>query len=193
LYCSGEHTVKLHKCLFGTVFFCLLSSAGAEKLAEITILASRDRPAMLRSPVQHVGAAELAESKVLTINEALRKLPGVLARDEEGLGLRPNIGIRGLNPTRSSKVLLLEDGLPLSFAPYGDNASYFHPALERFERIELLKNAGQIAFGPQTIGGIINYISAPAGVLMPRTNTHEARDATSNWMRVTSASRSNKN
>jgi len=161
LYCSGEHPVKLHKCLFGTVFFCLLSSAGAEKLAEITILASRDRPAMLRSPVQHVGAAELAESKVLTVNEALRKLPGVLARDEEGLGLRPNIGIRGLNPTRSSKVLLLEDGLPLSFAPYGDNASYFHPALERFERIELLKNAGQIAFGPQTIGGIINYISAP--------------------------------
>jgi len=82
--------------MFGMVFFCLLSSAGAEELAEITILASRDRPAMLRSPVQHVGAAELAESKVLTVNEALRKLPGVLARDEEGLGLRPNIGIRGL-------------------------------------------------------------------------------------------------
>jgi Fe(3+) dicitrate transport protein len=46
-------------------------------------------------------------------------------------------------------VLLLEDGLPLAFAPCGDNASYFHPPSERFERIELLKGASQIAFGPQ--------------------------------------------
>lgn len=142
-------------------FGLISTSLIAEELTEITILASRQKTSMLRSPVQQVGVVELAESRVLTVNEALRKLPGVLARDEEGLGLRPNIGIRGLNPTRSSKVLLLEDGLPLTFAPYGDNASYFHPALERFERIELLKNAGQIAFGPQTIGGIINYISAP--------------------------------
>lgn len=153
--------MKFRKSLLMLMLFSFVAALEAEDLTEITILASRDRPAALRSPVQQVGAAELADSKVLTVNEALRKLPGVLARDEEGLGLRPNIGIRGLNPTRSSKVLLLEDGLPLSFAPYGDNASYFHPALERFERIELLKNAGQIAFGPQTIGGIINYISAP--------------------------------
>lgn len=149
------------KLLFGLIFLASTAPTEAEELAEITILASRERVSTLGTPVQHVGAVDLAESKVLSVNEALRKLPGVLARDEEGLGLRPNIGIRGLNPTRSSKVLLLEDGLPLTFAPYGDNATYFHPALERFERIELLKNSGQIAFGPQTIGGILNYISAP--------------------------------
>jgi Fe(3+) dicitrate transport protein len=80
-------------------------------------------------------------------------------RDEEGFGLRPNIGIRGLNPTRSTKVTLLEDGIPLVYAPYGDNASYFHPSIERFERIEVLKGAGQNIFGPQTIGGVINYIT----------------------------------
>ncbi|MBC7944521.1 MAG: TonB-dependent receptor, partial [Burkholderiales bacterium] len=78
---------------------------------------------------------------------------------EEGFGLRPNIGIRGLNPTRSTKILLLEDGIPLTFAPYGDNASYYHPPIERFERIEVLKGAEQIKFGPQTIGGVINYIT----------------------------------
>lgn len=92
-------------------------------------------------------------------NELLRKFSGVSVRDEEGLGLRPNIGIRGLNPTRSSKVLLLEDGIPLTFAPYGDNASYYHPPVERFDSIEVLKGSGQIAFGPSTVGGVVNYIT----------------------------------
>jgi Fe(3+) dicitrate transport protein len=101
----------------------------------------------------------LSKSRVFTINEALRKVTGINVRDEEGFGLRPNIGIRGLNPTRSTKVLLLEDGIPLSYAPYGDNASYYHPPIDRFESIEVLKGSGQILYGPVTVGGVINYIT----------------------------------
>jgi Fe(3+) dicitrate transport protein len=101
----------------------------------------------------------LDTSRVFTFSEALRKVAGVQVRDEEGFGLRPNIGIRGLNPTRSSKVLLLEDGIPLTYAPYGDNASYYHPPIDRFESIEVLKGSGQIAYGPVTVGGVINYIT----------------------------------
>ena len=106
-----------------------------------------------------VDKQELESSRVFTASEALRKVPGINVRDEEGLGLRPNIGMRGLNPTRSTKVTLLEDGIPLSYAPYGDNASYYHPPIDRFDRIEVLKGAGQILYGPQTIGGVINYIT----------------------------------
>lgn len=106
--------------------------------------------------------SDLDKSRPLTINDALRQAPGVFPRDEEGLGLRPNIGVRGLNPTRSSKVLLLEDGIPLAFAPYGDNATYFHPSFKRYDRIEVLKGASQVRFGPQTIGGVINYITPKA-------------------------------
>ena len=97
-----------------------------------------------------VDAATLTSSRVFTATEALRKVPGVNVRDEEGFGLRPNIGIRGLNPTRSTKVLLLEDGVPFTIAPYGDNASYYHPPIERFESVEVLKGSGQIAYGPVT-------------------------------------------
>jgi Fe(3+) dicitrate transport protein len=111
-----------------------------------------------------ITSQELEAARVFTTAEALRKAPGVYVRDEEGFGLRPNIGIRGLNPTRSTKVLLLEDGIPLSYAPYGDNASYYHPPVERFERIEVFKGAEQIRFGPQTAGGAINYITpVPTG------------------------------
>lgn len=102
----------------------------------------------------------LDAAHVFSTSEALRKVPGVAVRDEEGLGLRPNIGIRGLNPTRSSKVLLLEDGVPVSYAPYGDNASYYHPPIERFDRVEVLKGSSQIAYGPVTLGGVVNYITS---------------------------------
>ena len=105
--------------------------------------------------------AALESSRSFTLTEALRKVAGVNVRDEEGFGLRPNIGIRGLNPTRSSKVLLLEDGIPLAFAPYGDNASYYHPPVDRFETVEVLKGSGQILYGPATVGGVINYLTAP--------------------------------
>ncbi len=109
--------------------------------------------------IERIDRETLTNARVFNFSEALRKVAGVNIRDEEGFGLRPNIGIRGLNPTRSSKVLLLEDGLPISYAPYGDNASYYHPPIERFESIEVLKGSGQIAYGPQTVGGVINYLT----------------------------------
>jgi len=109
--------------------------------------------------IERIDARTLENARVFNFSEALRKFSGVNVRDEEGFGLRPNIGIRGTNPTRSTKVLLLEDGLPLSYSPYGDNASYYHPPVERYESIEVLKGSGQIAYGPQTIAGVINYLT----------------------------------
>jgi Fe(3+) dicitrate transport protein len=137
-------------------------AAEAEGLESIIVIGNHSARDEIPGSAQTIGPEDLARQNPFTLNEALRQVPGVYPRDEEGLGLRPNIGIRGLNPTRSSKVLLLEDGLPLSFAPYGDNASYYHPPLSRFDRIEVLKGAGQIKFGPHTVGGVINYITPEA-------------------------------
>lgn len=94
-----------------------------------------------------------------TINEALREVPGVNVRDEDGLGIRPNIGIRGLDPTRSRKVHIMEDGVPIMLMPYGDPSSYYFPPIFRFDRIEVLKGSGQLLFGPQNIGGVMNLIT----------------------------------
>ena len=134
-------------------------AAGLEPV--ITVIGDRIRLDSIPGSATVIDAKILTESRVFTINEALRKVPGVFARDEEGLGLRPNLGVRGLNPTRSGKVLLLEDGIPIAYAPYGDNATYYHPPVDRFERIEVLKGSGQIAYGPHTVGAVINYITPP--------------------------------
>jgi Fe(3+) dicitrate transport protein len=135
------------------------SAADTIRLAEIRVVGARAELARIPGSAFVVDTEALRRWRPFTVNEVLRRVPGLFARDEEGFGLRPNIGVRGLNPTRSTKVLLLEDGLPLTYAPYGDNASYYHPPLERFERVEVLKGSGQILFGPQTIGGVINYVT----------------------------------
>ena len=141
-----------------------LELAPATVSEEVTVFATRiaGMPEELRrmpGSLEVVDADTLASSHPFSVNEALRKISGVNVRDEEGFGLRPNIGIRGLNPTRSTKVLLLEDGVPLTYAPYGDNAAYYHPPLERIESIEVLKGSAQIAYGPSTVGGVINYVT----------------------------------
>lgn len=132
--------------------------AGLE-IPVMEIVAKADDTKKIAGAVNVLQQKDLFQSHVFNTNEALRKIPGVNVRDEEGFGMRPNIGIRGMNPTRSTKTLLLEDGIPLSYAPYGDNASYYHPPIERFNRIEVLKGPGQIQFGPQTISGTINYLT----------------------------------
>jgi Fe(3+) dicitrate transport protein len=137
----------------------------AASLAEAVVVTSSSIAGIPEVVERIPGSVDVLEremlelSRAFTSSEALRKVSGVNVRDEEGFGLRPNIGIRGLNPTRSTKVLLLEDGIPLTYAPYGDNASYYHPPIDRFESVEVLKGSGQILYGPQTVGGVINYIT----------------------------------
>ncbi len=130
-----------------------------QTLATIEVVGTRVAPDAAEGSAAILDQSVIVSSRALTVNEVLRKVPGVTVRDEEGFGLRPNIGIRGSNPTRSTKVLLLEDGLPAMYAPYGDNASYYHAPIQRYDRIEVLKGAGLLRFGPQTITGAINYIT----------------------------------
>ena len=141
---------------------------------EVTVVGTRlvgsaETLERLPGSVDVVDRRQMEDSRVADVNEALRKATGVNVRDEEGLALRPNIGIRGLNPTRSSKTLLLEDGLFVTYAPYGDNATYYHPPVERFESIEVVKGSGQIAYGPVTVGGVVNYLT-PAPPAKPTAN-----------------------
>lgn len=106
-----------------------------------------------------VGQDQIDFEQYISIQDALREVPGVHLRSEDGIGLVPNIGIRGLNPDRSEKLLILEDGMPASLAPFNENAAYYIPPIERMERIELLKGSGSILYGPQTVGGVLNLIT----------------------------------
>jgi Fe(3+) dicitrate transport protein len=100
--------------------------------------------------------AELKRHDYTDIHRVLAKVPGVYLRDEDGFGLRPNIGIRGANSDRSAKVALTEDGVLFAPAPYSAPAGYYFPMMPRIVGVEVLKGPAAISQGPNTIGGAIN-------------------------------------
>jgi Fe(3+) dicitrate transport protein len=103
---------------------------------------------------------EVRESHPMDANELLRRVPGLVINDNSGpVAMRLNVGIRGLNPDRSRSVLMLEDGLPITLAPYGEPETYYSPPIDRMSHIEVVKGSGQILYGPQTVGGVINFVT----------------------------------
>jgi Fe(3+) dicitrate transport protein len=107
-----------------------------------------------------IGPKQISTIVPISSNDVVKKIPGLNVVDEEGAGLRINIGIRGLDPDRSRSVLMLEDGVPVALNPYGEPEMYFTPVIDKMKSVEVLKGSGQILFGPQTIGGVANFITA---------------------------------
>ena len=144
---------------------------GAALALEIALLSN---PIQL-APVEIIGESPLANRKrtgtasrltpqavelirPVGTQELLELVPGINGYADDGFGnSRLSIGIRGLNPRRSSRVLILEDGVPIQPAVYVYPNAYYNPPSERIDAMEVVKGSSAIRFGPQTMGGVINY------------------------------------
>lgn len=161
-----SYTLKL-KAIPAVVSIAMLTIAlqiQAEEIAVNTVEVSGILPEKLESvpgSFNVVDEKDLIERRPFTVREALNNIPGINIVGEDAFVLSPNIGIRGLDPRRTSRTLLLEDDMPLFLAPYGDPSAHYSTPLQRVNRIEVVKGSGQILYGPQTIGGMINFVTKP--------------------------------
>ena len=69
------------------------------------------------------------------LNQVVSAVPGVYVREEDGFGLRPNIGIRGASAERSQKITIMEDGMLVTPAPYSAPAAYYVPNVSRMDAV----------------------------------------------------------
>jgi len=124
-----------------------------------SLTGGRENIKNLSGSAHYISTKKLDQFSSTDVNRTLKTLPGVYVQEEDGYGLRPNIGMRGTGLERSSKITLMEDGILMAPAPYTAPAAYYFPTMGRMESIEVVKGSKQIEYGPQTSGGAINMIS----------------------------------
>lgn len=108
-----------------------------------------------------VDKQQIEDSGATSIGDVLRRVPGVQSTDNSGTAgsaISLNIGVRGLTGRYSPRSTVLLDGIPLAVAPYGQPQLSFAPiSLGNIESIDVVRSGGAVRYGPQNVGGIINF------------------------------------
>lgn len=122
------------------------------------------------TPIDRVGSREvLTEADVQraaprSMNDLVQWLPGVSSRPYNGGdALSPSFAIRGLPDDGLTEYILTTiDGVPANPMPYGWTAFSYFPLLpDQVIGVELLKGGFAVRNGPNTVGGVLNFVTTP--------------------------------
>ena len=83
-------------------------------------------------------------------------VPGVVAHEEGAGGVQMEIGSRGLDPSRSAHFNVRQNGYDISADALGYPEAYYTPPSLAVERIEVVRGAASLQYGPQ-FGGMVNF------------------------------------
>src|SRR5690606_27934861 len=99
----------------------------------------------------------------LTANKASNNPRQIFARiaganiwESDCAGLQIGIASRGLSPNRNSNFNTRQNGYDISADPLGYPESYYTPALQAVERVEVVRGASSLQYGTQ-FGGMVNF------------------------------------
>ncbi|MBB1287356.1 TonB-dependent receptor, partial [Flavisolibacter sp. BT320] len=92
-----------------------------------------------------------------TMRQVLAKVPGIHIWESDPSGIQIGIAARGLSPNRSWEFNVRQNGYDIAADPFGYPEAYYNPQLQAVQRIEIVRGAGSLQYGPQ-FGGLVNYI-----------------------------------
>ena len=108
-----------------------------------------------------IGKDTIDDSGAISFGDLMRRIPGVQASENSGTAgsaISLNIGVRGLTGRYSPRSTVLLDGVPLAVAPYGQPQLSFAPiSLANIQSVDVVRGGGAVRYGPQNVGGIINF------------------------------------
>jgi Fe(3+) dicitrate transport protein len=119
---------------------------------------AEDAAALIPGAVTVVTAEEIDQLQPRSTEDVLRRVPGIHVKSEEESAVVTNIGVRGLT-AGDYKTLVLEDGVPIQPGIFVGNSRYYNPRIQRMEGVEVLRGAASLRYGPNTIGGVINFLT----------------------------------
>ncbi len=111
------------------------------------------------APIVVVTKDDIQSTQAKSIEEVLRRLPGVQVASNGGYGQTASVYIRG---TESDHALILVNGVRVSSATTGSTAIGSLP-LNGVERIEYVRGPRTAVYGSDAIGGVINIITSYTG------------------------------
>lgn len=186
---SGEHTVgrALEILLAGTELSAEFKDANTVTLQRGEKMKKGSLPEMkvegdwLGSPTPEtvrtysgsrsvVTEEEIQRRGTLNLEDTLRTVPNVTILDETGVGILPNIGVRGLTPLRSQRIQVLQDGYPVAIGPYSNiGLSLFPLTMQSIETIDVVRGGAAVHYGPNNVGGVLNFITRPIPYKLSQT------------------------
>lgn len=88
--------------------------------------------------------------------QVFAKVPGISIWENDGSGIQAGVAARGLSPNRSWEFNVRQNGYDISSEVFGYPESYYTPPMEAMRKIEVIRGAASLQYGPQ-FGGVINY------------------------------------
>lgn len=144
----------------------------SENLSEIQLKARKEKVFELKRLKDVEGTAIFAGKKteVVLVNQSAANLASNNARQiynqiaglnifqNDDAGLQLNIGGRGLDPNRTANFNTRQNGYDISADVLGYPESYYTPASEGLDEIQIVRGAASLQYGTQ-FGGLINFIT----------------------------------
>ncbi|MCU0467326.1 MAG: TonB-dependent receptor [Arcicella sp.] len=129
------------------------SIRGNEHLAEVdgyAINATKKNEVILLDNIN----ANLAMNNA---RQVFSRTPGISVWENDGSGIQLGVASRGLSPNRSWEFNVRMNGYDITPDPMGYPEAYYTPPMEVVDRIEIVRGASSLQYGPQ-FGGLMNFV-----------------------------------
>jgi outer membrane receptor protein involved in Fe transport len=142
----------------------LSPSAAAQ---QVIVTGARAATPLSESPSSdlQLSSEDLESTPALTLDDALRQVPGFsLFRRSSSRTANPTtqgVSLRGLGASGASRVLVLEDGIPLN-DPFGSWVYWDRVPDPSIANVEVAQEGASSLYGSEALGGVVQFLSRPA-------------------------------